>query len=317
MRREIRPHGELARVAGGQHGVISRAQLEELGYSDASVARAVRSGRLHRVFRGAYAVGHPGLGLHGRCLAAVLSCGEGALLSHWSSAWLLGLSGSCPHEPHVTVPQRGHRRSSIQIHHSTIIEDEDRVKAEGIPATSTERTLLDLATRARRRKLANLVDRCERLGALDIASLDSLLARSGGHPGRATLARALDIYRDPAFSRARSERLFLALVKKAGLPRPATNLFIAGHEIDAYWEQEKFAVEVDGWGAHRTRVAFERDPRRIEDLKLAGIDAIRITARRIEREPEAVAKRLATFLAQRHKALGLDPARSAISESRS
>lgn len=294
-------------MAASQHGVVSRAQLGKLGYSDASVVRAVQSGRLHRVFRGTYAVGHAGLGAHGRCLAAVLSCGEGALLSHWSSAWLWGLSGSCPRQPHVTVPQRGHRRSCIQIHHSTILENEDRAEAESIPATSIGRTLLDLAGSARPRGLGNLVDRCERLGTLDLASLDSLIARAGRHPGRAKLKRALDIYRDPAFSRARSERLFLALVKKAQLPRPVTNLFIAGHEIDAYWERERFAVEVDGWDAHRTRAAFEGDPQRIEALKLAGIDAIRITARRIEREPETVAQHLGMLLAQRRKVLGIDP----------
>jgi very-short-patch-repair endonuclease len=186
------------------------------------------------------------------------------------------------------------------------MEDEDRAEAEGIPTASVERTLLDLAGSAQPRSLNNLIDRCERLGTLEIASLDSLLVRAGRHPGRARLARALGIYRDPAFSRARSERLLLALVKKARLPQPVINLFIAGHEIDAYWERERFAVEVDGWDAHRTQAAFESDPRRIEDLKLAGIDAIRITARRIEREPEMVAKRLATLLAQRRKVLDLD-----------
>ncbi len=106
-------------------------------------------------------------------------------------------------------------------------------------------------------------------------------------------------------SRAHTERAFLAVVKRAGLPRPAINLFIAGHEVDAYWESERFAVELDGYETHRTRAAFERDPLRIEDLKLAGIDAIRITARRLEREPDQVAKRLKTLLERRQRALRL------------
>jgi very-short-patch-repair endonuclease len=79
---------------------------------------------------------------------------------------------------------------------------------------------------------------------------------------------------------------------------------VAGHEIDAYWEAERFAVEVDGWGTHRTRTAFERDPLRQENLKLAGIDSIRVTARRIEREPQVVGKRLARLLFQRRLELG-------------
>lgn len=117
------------------------------------------------------------------------------------------------------------------------------------------------------------------------------------------LRQALEIYRDPVFARSRPERLFLDLVKKAGLPRPAINTYVAGHEIDAYWEKERFAVEVDGWEAHRCRKAFEEDPVRQEELKLAGIDSVRLTARRIEREPEEVAKRLGILLDRRRSEL--------------
>ncbi|HSK49096.1 MAG TPA: hypothetical protein VK889_01240 [Solirubrobacterales bacterium] len=87
-----------------------------------------------------------------------------------------------------------------------------------------------------------------------------MLQRRKGAQGTKPLREALEIYRDAGFFRARSERLFLALVKKAGLPRPAINQFVAGHEVDAYWEAERFAVEVDGWEAHRSRASFESDP---------------------------------------------------------
>lgn len=126
-----------------------------------------------------------------------------------------------------------------------------------------------------------------------------MLARRPRRAGSVPLREAIEIYRDDGFFRARSERLFLALVKKAGLPRPAINHFVEGHEVDAYWEAERFAVEVDGWEAHRSRASFESDPLRIENLKLAGIEAIRITARRIERQPKAVGERLAILLARR------------------
>jgi very-short-patch-repair endonuclease len=293
----------MARLAERQYGVVSHSQLTALGYSEAAIARAVRSGRLHRVLRGAYAVGHAYVSPHGRCLAAVLACGSGALLSHHSSGWLWGLTGSCPTPPHVTVPMRGHRRPGVQLHHSTILEGQDVAEFEGIRTTSIPRTLLDIAGHRRGKGLDRLVEKAERLDQLDIDSLASLLARAGGHPGRGRLRRALDLYLDPAFVRARSERLFLDLVRQAGLPRPAMNIYIAEHEIDAYWEEERFAVEVDGWDTHRTRAAFERDPLRIEELKLAGIDAIRITARRIAREPDAVGERLRILLARRRSEL--------------
>jgi hypothetical protein len=147
------------------------------------------------------------------------------------------------------------------------------------------------------------VQRAERLGLLDILAVDELLERWSRAPGTAALRNALEIYRDPVFARSRPERLMLDLVKKGNLPRPAINTFVEGHEIDVYWERERFAVEVDGWDAHRTRASFEQDRVRQEELKLAGIDSIRLTARRIERQPRQVAKRLGILLAQRRSEL--------------
>src|SRR4051794_23292720 len=111
MRQEIRPHWELAALAERQHGVVSHAQLLALAYSTAAIGRALRGGRLHRVYRGAYAVGHARASSHGICLAAVLACGSGAILSHRSAGWLWGLSSRFTPVPDVTIPARGHRRA--------------------------------------------------------------------------------------------------------------------------------------------------------------------------------------------------------------
>jgi hypothetical protein len=303
MRKEVRPHGKLADLAAAQQGVVSHAQLMALGYSTSAIARALQARRLHRLYRGAYALGHWNVSRHGQCLAAVLSCGHDAMLSHASAAWLWGLSARWPNPPHVTTPIRGHRRRTIHLHHSTILEEEDRTILKRVPTTAVARTFLDLAISTPQRRVESMLEKAERLGLLDVETIDSAIARSGRHPGRKRLLLALSIYRDPAMTRARTERLFIALVRRAGLPRPAINYFVAGQEIDAYWERERFAVELDGYKTHGTRAAFERDPVRIEELKLAGIDAIRITARRIEREPDQVAARLRSLLTQRRQAL--------------
>jgi very-short-patch-repair endonuclease len=113
----------------------------------------------------------------------------------------------------------------------------------------------------------------------------------------------LAAYREPAFTRSELERRFLELVRQAGLPRPSVNFFIAGYEIDMYWPPERFGVELDGFEFHRTRAAFERDRRRQEDLKMAGIEIVRLTFRRIEREPGQVAQRLCVLLARRRAEL--------------
>ncbi len=81
------------------------------------------------------------------------------------------------------------------------------------------------------------------------------------------------------------------------------NTWIGEIEVDAYWERERFAVEIDSYEHHGTRAAFERDPLRHESLKLIGIDSIRFTARRIEREPGEVAARLGVLLSRRREEL--------------
>ena len=299
----MRSHARLAKLADRQYGVVSHQQLRRLGFSTSAIGRLSRANRLLRVHRGVYAVGRADLSGHGRCVAAVLACGGKAVLSHESAGWLWGLFSRCPVEVAITVPRRGHQRRGIKAHHAASLTPEEWGWLERIPVTSLSRTLLDLAATAPAKRLEQAIERAERRGRLDLIEVDALIRRRHGGRGTKRLLAALDLYRDPAFNRARSELLFLDLIKKTGLPRPAMNLFVAGHEIDAYWEAERFAVEVDGWDTHRTRKAFEDDPLRQEDLKLAGIDSIRLTARRIEREPRLVGKRLETLLSRRRSEL--------------
>ncbi|HEX5610688.1 MAG TPA: type IV toxin-antitoxin system AbiEi family antitoxin domain-containing protein [Solirubrobacterales bacterium] len=310
----MRSHAGLADLAERQYGLVTAGQLRRLGFSSSAIGRACAARRLHRVHQGIYAVGHAVLSPHARCLAATLACGNGAVLSHESAAWLWGLRANCAATVAITVASRGHSRKGMRVHYVSGLDERERANFERIPVTSVARTLLDLAARASARatrgagwELERAIERAERLGQLDLDDVDEMLARRRGRRGTRVLREGLTIYRDPAFSRSRAELAFLDLVRGAGLTRPALNTFVAGMEIDAYWEAERFAVEIDGWEAHRTRAAFERDPVRQEDLKLAGIDSIRITARRIEREPKQVAKRLRTLLAARRRELSANP----------
>lgn len=299
MREEMRSHESLALLAEQQYGVVSVGQLEHLGFSKAAIGRMARAERLRRIHRGVYAVGHRSLPRRGRCLAAVLACGKGAVLSHGSAAWLLGLAPSLPGTIDVTVPSHGQRHPGIALHHSSTLTTPEHGALADIPVTAWPRTLLDVAATCSAWELNDAVERAERKEILRLATVDSLLRRRRGHRGAARLRLAVDIYRDPVFSRARSERLFLAMVKRAGLPRPAINTWVEKFEIDAYWEAERFAVEIDGWEAHRTRRAFEDDHLRWEEMKLAGIEVVPISARRIEKHPAEVGRRLRTLLERR------------------
>jgi hypothetical protein len=70
------PQRVLARIAARQHGVVSRSQIDALGFDDEFAGRGLESGRLHHVHRGVYAVGHAPLTDRARWAAAVLAGGR-------------------------------------------------------------------------------------------------------------------------------------------------------------------------------------------------------------------------------------------------
>jgi very-short-patch-repair endonuclease len=294
----------LAALARRQHGVVSIRQLLRLGYSHSSVRRAVAAGRVHRLHHGVFAVGHTNLSLHGRCLAGVLASGPGALLSHYSAGWLHGLISTKPIPIHVTTPLPRKRRDAVRIHRSRTLTDPDRAMERGIPLTSVARTALDLAAVVRFRSLRRVIRRSEELGGFDLGAFRSVLARNRGHRGALALERALGLYESPRFTRSELERELLASVERAGLVSPATAFNVAGYELDLYWPELRFAVELDVYATHGAHEPFEEDRRRDEDLKLAGVELTRVTGRRFEREPRRVVERIARLLDQRREQLG-------------
>lgn len=236
-------------------------------------------------------------------MAAVLACSP-AVASHTSAAWLWGLLRSRPGTIHLSVPNKRHPKRDIAVHCSRLAE-RDLYVIDGIPVTSLARTYLDLAAMFPDQRLERVLERGEELGRFDLAAIDDVLARAGGHPGAGRLRRALDIYRpEPAFTRSRLELRFLAEVRKAGLPTPAMNFNVGGFELDSYWAAERFVVELDVYETHGTRAAFERDHLRQEELKLIGVEMIRITGPRLAREPKQVMERVAQLLAHRRRQLG-------------
>jgi predicted transcriptional regulator of viral defense system len=299
MREEMRSLAAMANLAERQFGVVSYRQLRELGLSNGHIHRASKATRLLRVHRSVYAVGHKRLSARGRCMAAVLAGGNGAVLSHHSAAWLWSLLPTCPAEPAITAPGRGHRRRGIRVHRVAALADTDCGSVEGIPVTALERTLLDLGQVATARQLAQAVDRAHRTDRLHLDALDRIIARRRRTIGAKRLNKVLKLYRKPVFDRARSELLFLDALEKEGIPRPAINVWVEKWEIDAYWEEERFAVEVDGWETHGSREAFEEDRLRREEMMLAGIECFPVSARRIEKEPRRVAQRVRILLSRR------------------
>jgi predicted transcriptional regulator of viral defense system len=290
--------------------VVSIRQLQQLfGYSRVGVKRLVDSGRLHRVYRGVYAVGHTDLSMHGECLAAVLAVGPGALLSYYSAGWLWGIWRGSPKPIHVTafVPRHHAAPKGITRHRARNLVEADRALVVGIPVTSIARTIFDLAWKLRGDQVARVLAQAEDLGLLDLDELYPVIERNRGHHGAKRLRHALATYERPIYSRSDFERRFVAHLVGAGLPRPATGWNEVGYELDVYWPELRFGVELDTFETHGNRASFESDRARDLSLALAGIETIRVSELQFRREPNAIAANIATLLARRP----LDPTAAA------
>ena len=277
----------LAWFGGRQHGVAARAQLLDAGVGSDVIDRRLRSGALHLLHRGVYAVGHTDLPRFGRETAALLFCGPGSVLSHLSAAVVVEIARVDGGPIHVTTNGRNRRGTAgIVVHRGTA----ESVVRHGLPVTTPTRTLLDLAAidHPRLEEAVNeaLVQRLIHPSRV----LDDAVGRRGANRLRDILATG------PAPTRSETERSLLRLVSRAGLPRPETNVRLHGCEVDALWRPHKLVLEVDAYGTHGSRTAFERDRARDQRHAAAGYRVMRVTWRQLTDRPEAVVAHLARAL---------------------
>jgi very-short-patch-repair endonuclease len=272
-------------LAERQHGIVSRRQLLEFGVGLGAIQRRREGGVLVSVFPGVFALGHRRIDRKGRWMAAALVCGPGAVISHGSAAQLWGLRGTRgPIE--VTRRSGGTRHPGIRLHQTRALEPAEVAEEAGIPVTSIERTLLDMAARLDDRQLERALVAADRSGRLSWPALARVLERRRGRRGAGRLFRIAGEV-DPVSVEARSgpEVDFLALCRRELLPTPAVNVLVAGHLVDFLWAGERVVVEVDSYAYHGDRSAFERDHETDLDLVAAGYDVHHITDRMLGRDP--------------------------------
>jgi hypothetical protein len=231
-------------------------------------------------------------------MAAVLAASP-SVASHLSAGWLWGLLRSRPGTLHVTCRRSRHGERPF-VTHAADLARADLARRDGIPVTSLARTILDLAVDSRERTVRRYIRQADDDKTFDLRVMEDLLGRTKGHRGRAKVLAALEIYDEtPAFTRSGIERRFLEVVKEAGIPTPAMNLFVAGYEIDAYWADHRFGVELDIYETHGSRLSFEEDRERDDELLHSGIETTRVTGPRLAREPDAVVESVRRHLARR------------------
>ncbi|MFL5897728.1 MAG: type IV toxin-antitoxin system AbiEi family antitoxin domain-containing protein [Solirubrobacterales bacterium] len=292
---------KVEELARRQHGVVGRRQLLVLGMGRRAIVGRLQRGQLHELHRGVYVFGVRRISTKGRWMAAVLACGEGAVLSHRSAARSWKLLPPKSESIDVTCPSAQVRRDGIVGHRSIVAKDECLIE-DGIPVTSPFRTIFDLAAVAPMRVLERAFHEAEAREVTDRVSLPMLLERYPGRRGTRNLWALLASGEPVMITRNDFEEAFLALVDAHVPPRPRMNadLAIRGRlfEIDALWEEQRVAVELDGRGVHGTRKRFESDRQRDRILVAEGFRTMRITWRQLQEEPEQIASDLKLTLEQ-------------------
>lgn len=285
-----------AEIASRQHGVVSHGQLVAVGITPRAIEWRVGVGRLYAMRRGVYAVGHPRTDSLAVAAAAILACGEGAVLSHGSAAALWGLIDP-PDVVAVTLVGRdcgakpGIRRRRVARLSATDLE----VRSD-LPVTAPARTLLDLAQVMTQRQLRRAVDEAVVQRLVDEDALVAVLERYPGRRGAKRLRQLLQARQGPSLTRSEAERRLLEVLEAHDLPRPETNVRLGRFEVDLLWRAERLVVEVDGYAFHGTRTAFERDRERDAELQAARFAVARVTWRQIVDAPGVTANRIARLL---------------------
>jgi hypothetical protein len=286
-----------------QHGVISRVQLLEIGFTVDAIRHRLETGRLFEIHRGVYAVGQRALSREGYWMAAVLAGQDGALLSHQSQAENLGFRPPQGRSIEITIPTRFRRTPSGLIVHRADIDPAHIIKRGGIPGVSVVLAMVQIAPRLSLGALERAINQADGLDLIDPESLRASLDDLGSIKGIRPLRQALD-RATYAMSRSELERRFRPIAKRAGLPAPETCVIHNGWEVDFLWRDTGLVVETDGLRYHRTPAQQTRDRIRDQAHQAAGDTPVRFTHSQIRYEPEYVERtlaRIARGLAARHR----------------
>jgi very-short-patch-repair endonuclease len=276
-------------LARRQHGVITRRQLLRLAYSRHAIDHRIETGRLHRVWRGVYAVGRPELTREGHLMAAVLACGDGAFLSHHAAAdlWEIRPRRRAPLDVSVERATRV-RRPGLRAHrrpaaHITV--------HRRIPVTTPIQTLIDLALDLDPEQLERAVNEAVNRDLTDPEELRRTLDAMPRQPGIRPLARLLDKHTFVLTDSILEQRM-VRIARKAGLPKPKTQAHVNGFRVDFYWSDNGIVVEADSLRFHRTPAQQASDRLRDQTHTAAGLVPLRMTHWQIAREPHRLARLL-------------------------
>jgi hypothetical protein len=282
----------IAALAARQFGRVRYDQVRTLGVGEGTVRRWRVDGYLHPMLPRVDAVGHPGQSTEADLAAALLYAGPGAMLSHATAVWWLGLLNYPPPQIMISSPRRVRDIDNIVVHGRRKLT---RIWRKGLPVTTPSQAILDFAAAGSNRLLRLVLANADYHDVLDIAALESLMGRR--KTGTAALRDALEIHLpELARTRSRDEILLLELCETYGLPIPLVNVLFKGWLLDAYWPRQRVVVEIDGIKGHRSRAQIESNHRRDFELRRAGLSVFRYTRRQLIQTHAAIAAELSAVL---------------------
>jgi very-short-patch-repair endonuclease len=285
----------IARIAGGQQGNITRAQLLGVGVTAPAITRRVAAGRLHVEFRGVYRVGHRAPSALARYAAAVLACGDGAALSGRAAAFLLKLFRGSPPPPEVTAT-KNRSIEGIAIHRARTLDERDITTRNGIRCTTVARTLVDLAAVFPLDDLARAHHEARIHDQVHPQTIERVLARRPTSKGRENLLAV--IHGDTPALLSRLEKGFVVFLRERGFPIPQINRPQGAHYVDCRWPEHRLTVELDSYRFHSSRHAWEQDYERERAARRRGDEFRRFTWRDVFEDQRDMLAELSELLSQ-------------------
>jgi Protein of unknown function (DUF559) len=281
---------QVGKLAARQFGRVRVDQLRLLGVGRTQIHRWQSDGYLHPELPRVYAVGHPGRSTESDLAAAVLYAGPGAMLSHATAAWWLGLLKYPANKIIVSSPRHVKNRGNIAIKGR---RDLERIWHRDLPVTTPLQTIIDFAATGSADLLRLVLANADYHDMLDVATLSKVSSVAGAP----ALRKALQIHL-PELARARSrgERLLLTVCQDHGIPIPQVNVYLRGWLVDAHWPDRKLVVEIDGPKGHRTHAELQADHQRDLELRAAGYVVLRYTERQLLDRPAEVAADISRYL---------------------
>jgi very-short-patch-repair endonuclease len=294
-----------AQLAEIQHGLVTRPQLRRLGATGAAIDHAIATGRLFPVFRGTFGLGHRPTGREARLLAAVLACGDEAVISHGTAAALIGLWDRPPQSIDITARAgRGRKLPGVHRRHTPLPRDDERWVFDAIPCTTPARTIVDVAGIVGEPALRHTIEQAAVARMLDLSEINTILTQRRRRGSRLLRLVLDDWRRYQPNVRLRSvlEARLFQLVAQHDLESPRCNveLAVGGSrlEVDFLWPRQRLIIEVDGGRYHDNPQALARDRRRDHLLGAAGYRVWRLDWDAIVRGSASTMTELARRLGQ-------------------